>query len=773
MNSPDTVLIPTNKYQTALTQGLKDSLDDDVWMNLLEFIDSVEFVKQLVSPDRVTVEHAEKDANGYVIPNIAKPHILTGMDFFIQDRMHFDKHGYYSAAKFSTDPRSEYRKYWDEQRRRSIEGYENEETGEWISGYNYFYWNFGRIYLTIEHAQREDSKQDLSSRAGKHRAFKSRSKRVRRVSKKGGKVRADRIETFPDIWEIDYWFFHYVEQGEEAGEYGALLKCRGMGASFKGAGFFNRNYFLIEGSKSYAFAYSDDYLTKDGLLTKTWDMEGFIQKHTAYTKHKLINRPMHRRSGFFNKETMADDGYLSEIIGTNTKNPQAGRGKRGKIVIHEEGGSHKHLTKVWGITDKSLDDKGHVFGYQLAMGTGGDDKSDFIGLTRLYFTPKGYNVTAIPNVFDKGTKNDLAGFFMGEYMNRPGSYNSDGVTDVIGNLVTIFKQRKILENEIDDPAVLEQKKAEGAITPLESIVVMETSDFPVNAIKARLAEVTANLSEVVAPHYIGWVTRNGDTAKFNIDTSRFVIRDYPYLGKQANKAAVQIFHKPKTLGGTGKIPHKRYIIGIDTLEDDEGGNASSLFSIKVMDLWEDVIVAEYTGRSLLVEDDWELALALAVYYNATVNYENNLKGLYGHFKNHNGLRYLADTPQIVFDKGFQKTGGYSGNKSKGTRALKGVNKWGRTLQANWMRKPHDKEGCETGLDTIEDIGYLREAGMWNPVGNFDRISAGNMLFIYREDLVGLTNNHKFTNFAVAQADYNTDDFFEVLDDIASVEDDDL
>ena len=760
-------LIPVNKYQTQIDQKLKDSLDDDVWMNLTEFIESVEFVKQLISPDRPTIAEATKDANGYVIPDITKPHILSDMDFFVKDRDHFNKHGYYTSAVFSKDPRSKFRMYWDEQIRRSLEGYENPDTGEWISGYNYFYWNFGRIYLTVEHAEREDSKHNLASRAGKRRAFKSKSKRVRKIKNKGGKTRADRIESFPDIWEIDYWFFHYIEQGEAAGEYGSLLKCRGMGASFKGAGFFNRNYFLLEGSKSYAFAYSDDYLTKDGLLTKTWDMEGFVQKNTAFTKRKLISRPTHRRSGYYNKETMSDDGYLSEIIGVNTKNPDAGRGKRGKIVVHEEAGSHKHLTKVWSITDKSLDDKGYVFGYQLAMGTGGDADSDFIGLTRLHFTPKGYNVTAIPNVFDLGAKNDLSGFFMGEYMNRPGSYNSDGITDVVGNLITIFKARSVLEKEIDDPSVLEQKKAEGAITPLEAIVVMEQSVFPTTAVKARLAETTPNLAELVSNHYIGWLTRNNDTAKFTTANERFVIRDYPYLGKQANKAALQVFAKP-IRHTDGTIPSYRYIIGVDTLEEDEG--MGSLFSVSVWDLWLDKEVADYTGRSIMVDDDYEMVLALAVWYNATVNYENNLKGLYGYFKNNNALRYLADTPQIVIDKGYQKNSGYSGNKSKGTRATKGINSWGRNLQATWMRKPHEDGG--TGLDTCENIGYLREVGMWKPMGNYDRISCKNMVFIYREELVKITNSNKFSNLASSKAEYANDDFFaDVFDNIESASDD--
>ena len=745
------IIIPTNKYQTDIDKKLKDSLPDDVWINLLDFVDSVEFVKKCIAPDRPYVADMPKDENGYVLVDIANPHILENMEFFIQDRLHFDQHGYYNASKKSFDPNSAYRIYWDEQKRRSLEGYENEETGEWISGYNYFYWNFGRIYLTVEHAEREEAKKKTSSRPGRRRASRANSRRK-------NVKRADRIESFPDIWEIDYYFFHYIEQAEENGEYAALLKCRGMGASFKGAGFFNRNYYLIKGSKSFAFAYSDGYLTDDGILTKTWDMEGFIQKHTAFKKNKLVSSIMHRKSGYFNKDIDAEDGFLSEISGVNTKNPDSGRGKRGKIVIHEEAGSHKHQTKVWSITDKSLDDKGNVFGLQLGMGTGGDENSDFIGLTRLYFTPRGYNVHAIPNVFDKGTKDNYAGFFMGEYMNRPNSYNSDGITDIVKNLVTIFEHRHILEQEIDDPNVLEQKKAEGAITPLESIVTMEESVFPKTAIKAKLAVMAADMINLTKFHKHGWVIRKGETGHFELDKQRKPINEYPYLGKQANRAAAQIFNVPAT-HSDGSIPWLRYIIGVDVIEEDEG--VGSLFSFHVMDLWRDVIVATYTGRSVMTDDDYDLLLATALWYNASIMYENNLKGLYGFFKNKRALKFLAPTPQIIIDKGYQKTTGYTGNKSLGIRTTKGTNSWGRQLQASWLRRENDgldTEDYMTGLDTVQDMGYLRELSMYAPVGNYDRISAGNMLFIYREELTKITESTKFSNLATEE-DYNSDEFF--------------
>lgn len=57
----------------------------------------------------------------------------------------------------------------------------------------------------------------------------------------------------------------------------------------------------------------------------------------------------------------------------------------------------------------------------------------------------------------------------------------------------------------------------------------------------------------------------------------------------------------------------------------------SLGSIFVLDLWTDKIVAEYTGRPMYAEDYFEICRKLCIYYNAALNYEQNKKGLFGHF----------------------------------------------------------------------------------------------------------------------------------------------
>jgi len=77
-----------------------------------------------------------------------------------------------------------------------------------------------------------------------------------------------------------------------------------------------------------------------------------------------------------------------------------------------------------------------------------------------------------------------------------------------------------------------------------------------------------------------------------------------------------------------------------------------------------------------------------------------------------------------------------GNKAKGTNASQSVNSWARELSKDWMlHDAYDKPEGVNNIQTIRSIGLLLESIMWNPEGNFDRISALGMLMILRENMV--------------------------------------
>lgn len=84
------------------------------------------------------------------------------------------------------------------------------------------------------------------------------------------RTRRERIFTFPNFWDGDYYYFNAIEEAENTGKHMAVLKCRQRGYSFKGASMLVRNYELIPGSKNFAVASEQKFLVGDGILTKAW-----------------------------------------------------------------------------------------------------------------------------------------------------------------------------------------------------------------------------------------------------------------------------------------------------------------------------------------------------------------------------------------------------------------------------------------------------------------------------------------------------------------------
>ena len=81
---------------------------------------------------------------------------------------------------------------------------------------------------------------------------------------KTGKKTAIQKEGFPELHDSDYWFAHYVEQAEDNGEFGFLLKKRRWGYSYKLQNMICRNYVHIKQSKSFILASEKEYIYKDG-----------------------------------------------------------------------------------------------------------------------------------------------------------------------------------------------------------------------------------------------------------------------------------------------------------------------------------------------------------------------------------------------------------------------------------------------------------------------------------------------------------------------------
>lgn len=723
--------IKMNKYQTELTEELVNSLPQEVQDQLFDIINNVEFVKRLISPTREYAKDRPRDDKGRIIVDLVNPHILENMDYFRPSAIHYEKYGTFTNLRPNANPNSEYGKWIREERRRIWDGYVRESDGEWVTGYLYWFLNYSPMMLS------------------KIREYKDKD------GKKRKSKRADRVESLPECWEGIYWRFHCLDQASngglynnfEGGQHMAELASRGKGKSYSLASILNHIFVVGENKdahekvKGVVTAYQKEYLTKDGVLNKFVDMANFCATNTQFPRKRLKNslQEMTWIMGYKDMELDIERGTQNTVLGVSSKDDESKlRGKRAAKILIEEFGTFPRLVDLYNVLLPSVQDGDIIFGQIYMLGTAGDNESDFAGAQEIMYNPRGYNMYALPNVFDKYNQGKpYFVFFFPGYVNRKGCYNEDGVSDIIKALIEILMNRYRVKYNSTDPNTIIKTIAEVPITPAEAIVKTGVNMFPVADLTERIGQLDSNPTEY-NDVYVGDLVFGKDGQVEYKPTSAQPIRDFPHKDNKI-EGAIEIFQMPEIDKNTNKPYNDRYILGADPYDDDES-NTMSLGSIFVLDLWTDRIVAEYTGRPSFADDYYEICRKLCLFYNGRLNYEYNKKGLFSHFSTRNSLYLLTDVLDFLKEKQMMKDG--IGNKSKGTNASPAINAYARSRLRSWLLSPvpviqtidgESKEVMVPRLFTVRNRALLKELINYNPEGNFDRISAMGMLMLLRED----------------------------------------
>ena len=723
--------IPMNEYQTELTEELVNSLPQEVQDQLFDIINNVEFVKRLISPAREHAKDRPRDDKGRIIVDLANPHILEDMDYFRPSAIHYEKYGTFTNLRPNANPNSAYGKWVREERRRIWDGYVRESDGEWVTGYMYWFLNYSPMMLS------------------KIREYKDKN------GKKRKSKRADRIEALPECWEGIYWRFHCLDQASngglynnfEGGQHMAELASRGKGKSYSLASILNHIFVVGENEEAHekvkgiVTAYQKEYLTKDGVLNKFVDMANFCATNTQFPRKRLKNslQEMTWIMGYKDVDLDIEKGTQNTVLGVSSKDDESKlRGKRAAKILIEEFGTFPRLVDLYNVLLPSVQEGDIVFGQIYMLGTAGDNESDFAGAQEIMYNPKGYNMYALPNVFDKYNQGKpYFVFFFPGYVNRKGCYNENGVSDVIKALIEILMNRYRVKYNSTDPNTIIKTIAEVPITPAEAIVKTGVNMFPVADLTERVGQLDANPTEY-DDVYVGDLVFSKDGQVKYKPTSAMPIRDFPHKDNKI-EGAIEIYQMPEIDKNTGKPYNDRYILGADPYDDDES-NTMSLGSIFVLDLWTDRIVAEYTGRPSFADDYYEICRKLCLFYNGRLNYEYNKKGLFSHFSTRNSLYLLTDVLDFLKEKQMMKDG--YGNKSKGTNASPAINAYARSRLRSWLLAPvpimqtidgEEKEVKVPRLFTVRNRALLKELINYNSEGNFDRISAMGMLMLLRED----------------------------------------
>lgn len=738
VNEPS--VIPVNKFQTPLTQSLLDSLPQEVREQLIDFVTNVQFIKNLISPDRPYYKDLPKDERGAAIVDITNPPIMTDADYFRQPALHYLEHKCYTFLRPNNNPNSEFRKFWDEERRRCWEGLIRED-GAWISGYNYWFLNYQPMMVVIPVP---------------------------------GKKKGIRVEKFPYFNEGNVWRYYYLYNAREAGKHAIELARRGCAKSYSLSSIMGHNLILGESEESrrrvitILTAYQKEYLSdsKDGTLAKFKPAINFSFINTPFPHLLLKNSPneMTWQMGY-KDELGREQGSFNLVSAVSSKDDSEKlRGKRGWILM-EEIGSFKGLLNLYDTTRKSVEDGDYTFACMYLVGTSGDKESDFSAAKQLLYSTESYNLLSLNNVYDKpkqGTK--TFGYFFPAYINRLGCYNSDGVSDVTKALIEVLMARYKTKYGAN-PTSLLKVIAEDPVTPAEAIIKARNAFFPVPQINERIQQLDSD-PKAYDDVYTGTLTQQGNGDVVFTTTNVAPIRKYDVSND--TPGALEIFEMPQR-NSQGIISPNRYIVGYDPVNNDQA-DSSSLSSIFVLDLFTDRIVAEFTGRTSFADDSHELVRLLCIFYNAQCLYESNIKGCFAYFKRMNCTHLLADTPQYLRDKQIIKYSSF-GSSSKGVAATAAVNNYANGLIRDWLLKPvtsiTTKDG-EIEEVTVPNLSYIRnralldELANFDAVRNFDRVRALGILMLYREEKVILyggkideSSDKKSTISGLANDDYFT------------------
>ena len=709
--------IQFNKCQTPIEDLHLESYPNEVVEQFWDYINNVPFIKWMVSPDRPLISELPRDSEGKAIIDITHPPILEGSDYFRQAAKTYEEFGRYTHLKPNVNPNSDFGRWLVSEYKKGWEGLINPATGMWVTGDYYWMLNYCPIHLVVKR------KDGLEMRSTRH----------------------------PKFWDGQFLVSHYILQSRMKGHHSAYLASRGKGKTSLAASMLSKRFILGESQENQrevqclvTAADRTKLMGTNQILDVFVDYIDFCAKNTFFPSRRIKSsaQEMYWETGWKNSGSEVSHGSKNSVSGIiSGVNQDKLNGSRGVLYLVEEAGIFKNLREMYNMIRPSVEQGTSVFGQVLAYGTAGDDQSDFTAFAEMFYSPNGYNLNSLDNVFDKeGQGRKQACMFYPAYMNYDDScIDENGNSDVTKALLTLCNDRYKVKYGSSDINTITRRISQYPITPQEAIVRGHGNIFPVTELNERLNQLDNNPSEY-DDVYVGelYVDTKTNSVQFN-PTIDLPIRDFPTKDNKV-KGAIEIFEMP-VKDSEGKIPSGRYIASLDPIDSDVA-ETMSLGSLFVMDLWTDKIVAEYTGRPMFAEDLYEITRKMCLFYNAKCMYEQNLKGTFSYFSSHGSAHLLAETPEYLRERQLVSSIGY-GNKACGIHATVPIIKFGFRLIRDWLLKPvtkieknddgEDVEVTTPNLYNIRNRALIKELIQWSPNGNYDRIMSLVQLILYREE----------------------------------------
>lgn len=676
-------------------------------------------------------------------------HKLVNTRYFQEAAIEFKKNG----GRYTTAPRGskDYFDYWELQKKRCREGYQVGDV--WIPGRYYFFLNFcviDKIPDTVALQVLEDARS--------------------KVTGKVSIVTADKILDFPRFSEMQYEWFRFKHIAWNGGEFmgikspgGKHLCCgktRGAGFSFMEAADGVYNFNFIPGSKSYYFASTEGFLTKDGILNKVQPMLDWINLYSPAWRQNRQEKGvlMHQKASFIDQ--FGDKrGSNAEIMGVIVDDPNKTRGKRGKKIVFEEAGSFKKLKQALEISRGSVRAGGLYVGQISVFGTGGEEGPSIEGLQDVFDHPHQWDMLAFPNIWEEGTQSEC-GYFVPSYRANLEYFDADGNLDY--NLSIKFdNEERAKLSESTDPRALDRRKAEYPQKPAEMFNRLSNNGFNIAEIDAQIKRVQTDSNIKGLLKYGNFMrgttgkSLGGVTFMPGLKENCKPIEEYPHpQTADYDLSGCSTIAEPPYIDQAGKVPPGMYQIVFDAYYKDEAEDRTSLFDFRVFKLVNSIDsssynlpVAWFTGRPNRLNTCYEQLFMMAEYYNCSVQGEisGGGKGVMDYATQKRLLHRVEFEPEMLHNKEIaskQRNRSYLMNMTTDRKRL------GMTYLEQWhMEERGVKENGDPiyTVHKIYDIGLLREMRKGG-VNNSDRMSSCIIaMFMLKENVAKQVKAHKTKN----------------------------
>ena len=619
--------------------------------------------------------------------------------------------------------------FWREETRRCEDGFKVGDVA--VTGEHYFFMNFTPMKVTpagVDHNKKGVKKELQFPRFNLLDYNWFWSKHIARWG-----TTEEHLKSLELHWKPN------LEDALVGGKHICCAKTRGCGFSYKGAASGTYNYNFIRKSKSFYFAAKDPYLWgADGIMLKCWDNLEWLNGHTDnwWRKNRMeIDNSSEKKASVRIKTPQGVEvkGYESMIGGVIVDDPQKVRGARGELLIFEEGGSFRNLSKAIAAAKPLVEDDTVVTGQIIVFGTGGQAGEDIQGLEDLFYSPESNNFMRFDNVWDENDIEEF-GFFV------PCTAYSPKFTDQYGN--PIWSESK---KEWEDKRELTKKSkgsnalrdydlliAERPFTPSECFKRVNSNIFQdaLYYVNEQIKNIEHN-KDVKQNIKHGTLMDLGKGWEFQIRNNAKPLFKYPHNNADDLDGCLSIYEEPHK--DNGVIPYGLYTIIVDPFMLDDAEDKTSLggiYAIKhnLPGCGEGgKISASHVSRPSTVRELYKRIVALAEYYNATIQSEvaGGGQGLIDYLKDQNKL-YLAEfAPDHILQ-------GAELNKNMRNRKFfmnvtDDMKKTGLLYFAEYLIQPRGvtADGRPIlNVHLIYDLGLLQEITKFvnDPKKNFDRIS---------------------------------------------------